>query len=114
MPPDHPGAAGVPQWYGMCGFWPLRSTAKQGAVFALLTAWPAVDATTNTTVIELIDPTIPASVTARAALLGREDLQLTAAALGDSGGVRIEFPPALGPESLPCDSAWVIKLTGVE
>ena len=89
-------------------------TAKQGAVFALLTAWPAVDATTNTTVVELTDPTIPASETARAALLGREDLQLTAAALGDGGGVRIEFPPALGPESLPCDSAWVIKLTGVE
>ena len=89
-------------------------TAKQGAVYALLTSWPAVDATTNATVIVLTDPKASASATPHAALLGREDVQLAVAPLGDGGGVRIAFPPALGPESLPCDSAWVIKLTGVE
>jgi len=91
------------------------TTAKDGAVYAILTGWPAVDPATMTTVITLDAPKAATGDGAAvgAELLGLPGAKLEATALS-GGGVRIAFPQTLGPESLPCDSAWAIKLLGVQ
>ena len=80
-------------------------TAKADAVFAILTSWPATRV--------LVLPGLNATGAVSASLLGLPALQVSAAAVADKG-VQISFPQSLGPGSLPCESAWTLKLTGVE
>ena len=80
-------------------------TAKDGAVYAFLTAWPAARV--------LLLPGLKGRGAVSASLLGMPALQISAAVITGKG-LQISFPSSLGPKSLPCDSAWALKILGVE
>ena len=79
-------------------------TAKADAVYAFLTAWPAARTFTL--------PGLQTNGSVSVSVLGMPTLQVGATA--GSGGVQITFPSSLGPNSLPCDSAWTLKILGVK
>ncbi|GMW00953.1 MAG: alpha-L-fucosidase [Candidatus Hydrogenedentota bacterium] len=79
----------------------VHYTAKDGVVYVICTEWPE----------DRLELTVPkAKGTVTASLLGY-DSPLTVTA--GPTGLAIDIPP-LSPAKVPCNHAWVIKLTNVE
>ena len=79
----------------------VRYTSKDGAVYAILLKWPAGP-------VQLNAPKAGAST--KVSMLGT-DAPIKATV--DGAKLTIELP-ALTPDKVPCQSAWVVKMTGVE
>jgi alpha-L-fucosidase len=80
----------------------VRYTTKDGAVYAICTKWPGPE-------LKLAAPKMSGSL--RVTMLG-SSVPIDATAQ-TGGGISIKVP-SLSPGEVPCQHAWVFKLTGVE